>query len=174
MKKQLCAAFLALLIGLTSTHPVLACGDKFLIASRGTRYQKAPVKREPSAILIWANPASELSQALRNVPVDETLRKVGYQPATVASATEFDSALNRGEWDLVIVAIADAEPVSRRLQSNSAIVLPVALNATGSQMKQAKVQYEVVLKGPVKRASFLNAVDEALAHKAKRSAGSGS
>jgi len=170
MEKRLCAACLMLLIGFTSANVTLACGDKFLISSRGTRYQKAPVKREPHAILIWANPASELAKALRDVPVDETLRKVGYRPTTVATAAEFDSALNRGGWDLVIVGIADAPAVSRRLENNSPILLPVALNLTDSQMKQAKVQYEVVLKGPVKRASFLNAVDEVFAHTSKKSA----
>ena len=173
MKKRFCAACLMLLLGFTSTNVTLACGDKFLNSSRGTRYQKAPIKREPYAILIWANPASELVQALRDARVDETLRKVGYQPTTVASATEFDSALNRGEWDLVIVGIADARPVSQRLQSSSPIVLPVALNPTDSQMKQAKVLYRVVLKGPAKRASFLNAVDQALAYTSKKSAGNG-
>src|SRR5215471_15299762 len=126
MKQQLCAACLMLLIGLTSTNPILACGDKFLISSRGTRYQKAPIKREPHAILIWANPGSESAKALTDVPVDETLRKVGYRPTIVATPAEFDSALNRGGWDLVIVAFADAEAVSKRLEINSPILLPVA------------------------------------------------
>jgi hypothetical protein len=171
MKKRLCVACLMLLIGITSTNVTLACGDKFLISSRGTRYQKAPVKREAHTILIWANPASESARALTDVPVEETLRKVGYRPTTVATAAEFDSALNRGGWDLVIVGIADAQAVSKRLENNSPILLPVALNLTDSQMKQAKVQYEVVLKGPVKRASFVDAVDEAFAHRSKKSVG---
>src|SRR5262249_14055526 len=135
MEKRLCAACLLLLVGFTSANLTLACGDKFLVSSRGTRYQKAPIKREPHAILIWANPASELAKALRDVPVDETLRKVGYQPTTVATATEFESALNRGDWDLLIVGIGDAQPVTQRLHSNPPIVLPVALNPTDSQMK---------------------------------------
>ena len=171
MKRRLCAACLTLLIGFTSANVTLACGDKFLISSRGTRYQKAPVKREPHAILIWTNPGSESAKALTDVPVDETLRKVGYRPTTVATPAEFDSALSRGGWDLVIVGIADAQAVSKRLENNPPILLPVAVNLTDSQMKQAKVQYEVVLKGPVKSASFLNAVDEALAHRSKKSVG---
>ena len=173
MKKRLCALCLLFLIGITSTNLLLACGDKFLTSSRGTRYQKAPIKREPHAILIWAIPDSELAKALTDVRVDETLRKVGYQPTTVATAAEFDSALNRGAWDLVIVGIADAQVVSKRFQSNAPKLLPIALHPTDSQMKQAKVQYDIVLKGPVKRASFLNAVDEALAHRSKKNVGAG-
>ena len=171
MKKRLCAACLLLLIGLTSADLLLACGDKFLVSSRGTRYQKAPIKRQPHTILIWANPASELPKGLAGVPVDETLRKVGYRPTTVTTSADFDRALNNGEWDLVIVGAADAQAVSSRLRSNSPILLPVALNLTDSQMKQAKTKYDVVLRGPVKRASFLSAVDEALAQRSKKSAG---
>jgi hypothetical protein len=173
MKKRLCAACLMLMIGFTSTNLLLACGDKFLISSRGTRYQKAPIKREPHAILIWANPDSELAKGLADARVDETLRKVGYQPTTVATAAEVDSALNRGAWDLVIVGIADAQVVSKRFQSSAPILLPIALHPTDSQMKLAKDQYDVVFKGPVKRESFLNAVDEALAHRSKKSVGKG-
>ena len=171
MKKRLCAVCLVLLIGITSANLLLACGDKFLNSGRGTRYQKAPIKREPHAILIWANPASELPRGLASVPVDETLRKVGYQPTTVTTAAEFDSALNRGGWDLVIVGVADAQAVSKRLQDNAPTLLPVALNPSDSQMKQAKMEYEVVLRAPAKRESFLSAVDEALTHRAKKSAG---
>jgi hypothetical protein len=173
MNKRLCAGFLMLLIGFTSTNLLFACGDKFLISSRGTRYQKAPIKREPHAILIWVNPASEVATGLQDVDVDETLRKVGYQPTSVATAAEFDSALIRGGWDLVIVGIADAQALTDRLHSNAPTLLPVALNATDSQMKQAKVQYDVVLRGHVKRAAFLSAVDEALARRSKKSFGKG-
>jgi len=162
-----------LLIGFTSPH-LFACGDKFLVSSRGTRYQKAPIKREPHAILIWANPDSEIAKGLQGVQVDETLRKVGYQPTSVATSAEFESALNRGGWDLIIVGIADAQALSNRLRANAPTLLPVALNPTDSQMKQAKVQYDVVLRGHVKSAAFLSAVDEALARKSsKKSIGKG-
>ena len=73
--------------------------------------------------------------------------------------------------DLVIVGVADAQAVSKRLPDNAPILLPVALNPTDSQMKQAKMEYEVVLRAPAKRGAFLSAVDEALAHRSKKSAG---
>jgi len=171
LKNRLCATVLVLSIGIHSANLLLACGDKFLVSSRGTRYQKAPIKREPHAILIWANPASELPKGLAGVAVDETLRKVGYEPTTVATEAEFNSALNHGGWDLVIVGVADAQAVSRRLQNNSTILLPVALNPTDSQMKKAQMDYEVVLRAPAKRGSFLSAVDEALAHRSKKTGG---
>ena len=100
-------------------------------------------------------------------PSTVTLRR----PTTVATAAEFDSALSRGEWDLVIVGAADAQAVSSRLQNNSQVVLPVTVNLTDSQIKQARTKYNVVLKGPVKSASFLSAVDEAFAQRSRKRAG---
>lgn len=170
MKARLPFACLMLLLGMSSTGVFLACGDKFLVASRGTRYQKAPAKRDPHSILIWSNPASEMPKALAGVPVDDTLRKVGYKPTTVASPSDFDSALSRGGWDLVILGAGDAPAVSKRLPKDSPALLPVAVNLTDRQLKQARMEYDVVLKGPAKKDSFLNAVDQALAHREKKSA----
>ncbi|HET9216579.1 MAG TPA: hypothetical protein VFR18_06345 [Terriglobia bacterium] len=170
MKTRLYCACLALLIGISTTSAFLACGDKFLVATRGTRYQKAPVKREPHAILIWSNPTSELAKGLAGVPVDDTLRKVGYQPTTVTSAADFDTALNRGGWDLVIFGLDDASAVAKRLSGNAPVLLPVAHNATDNQLRQARTGYTIVLKGPAKKDSFLTAVDQALARKTKKSA----
>jgi len=45
MSKRLYAAGLLLLIGVSSGDILLACGDKFLISSRGTRFQRAAVAR---------------------------------------------------------------------------------------------------------------------------------
>jgi hypothetical protein len=166
MRKALCAASLVLLTGISSVNILLACGDKFLVSSRGTRYQQAPAVRKPAAILIYTNPASELPKALASVPVDATLRSVGYRPTTVGTPAEFEKALSQGGWDLILVGLADAEAVSKRVQSNAG-VLPVVVNATAAEMKQTKKQYPVVLKAPTKSQTFLAAIDEALAYRPK-------
>ena len=166
MRQALCAASLVLVTGIGSVNILLACGDKFLIASRGTRYQLAPAVRKPAAILIYASPASEVSKALAGVPVDATLRSVGYRPTTVSTPAEFEKALSHGGWDLILVGLADAEAVSKRALSNAG-VLPVVVNATVAEMKQTKKQYPVVLKAPTKSQTFLAAIDEALAYRPK-------
>jgi len=171
MKKRICAACLVLLIVHTSANLLLACGDKFLVSSRGTRYQKAPIKREPHTILIWANPTSELPKGLSGVPVDETLRKVGYRPTTVTTAAEFDSALNRGDWDVVIVGAADAQAVSNRLAEE------FGNRVAGS--RESYRQSDEAGEDDVQRRSqrsgekrlVPDAVDEVLARRSKKSVG---
>ena len=166
MRMSLCASSLLLLAGISSVNILLACGDKFLVSSRGTRYQIAPVVRKPSAILIYTNPASEVPKALAGVPIDATLRSVGYRPTTVGTPAEFEKALSQGGWDLILVGVADAEAVSKRVQSNAG-VLPVVVNATAAEMKQTRKQYPVVLKAPTKSQTFLAAIDEALSYRPK-------
>jgi hypothetical protein len=166
VRTSVCAASLVLLTGISSINILLACGDKFLVSGRGTRYQIAPAVRKPAAILIYTNPASEVPKALAGVPVDATLRSVGYRPTTVGTPAEFEKALSQGRWDLILVGVADAEAVSKRVQSNAG-VLPVVVNATAAEMKQTRKQYPVVLNAPTKSQPFLTAIDEALAYRPK-------
>src|SRR5262245_152464 len=98
MTNRLCAFGLALLTIANSSSVLLACGDKFLVSTRGTRYQRAAAPREPAAILIYTNPESELPKVVAGASVDATLRKAGYRPTTVATSDEFEKALNRGGW----------------------------------------------------------------------------
>jgi hypothetical protein len=163
MKTRVVAAALLLLAGTGISQPLLACGEKFLMGSRGTRFHR-PAVRQPAAILLYANPGLNLSKALANVPYEATLRKAGYKPTIVSSADAFDSALGRGGWDLVVVDVADSAAVSGRVHGAKApTVLPVMFNATGAELSAAKKQHRVILKAPTKNQSFLDAIDDALA-----------
>jgi DNA-binding NtrC family response regulator len=163
MTIRIVAAMVLLLGGIGVFEPLLACGEKFLIRSRGTRFQRAAVARTPASILIFTTPA-----ALANVPVDAALRKAGYRPTTVATQQEFDGALGRGGWDLVVVDAAGSGAVMQKTaMANPPIVLPVAFNATSAEVAAAKKQYKRVLKTPVKQQSFLDAIDDALASRPK-------
>lgn len=163
MRIKLASAALLLIVCVTTRGDLLACGDKFLVVSRGTRYKHANAPRTAAVILIYANPTSNLPKALANVPVDDTLRKAGYQPTSVASAEDFDRALENGKWDLILVDQADGQDVVGRLKGDGAqVVLPVFYNASRAELKQARKQYPIVLASPTKNGAFLDAVDEAL------------
>jgi len=166
MASRLCTFILISTTVCTSLSPVLGCGDKFLVVSRGTRFQRAPVTRSPAAILIYTNPTSEARKALAGVAVDATLRQAGYRPTMVDSAAAFESALGRGGWDLVLVGLADAEAVSKR--SKNVGVLPVVVNPTSAELQQTRKLYPVVLKVPAKGPAVLEAVDDALTARSKQ------
>ena len=161
--RVIAAAVLLVALG-SSSDPLRACGEKFLMGSRGTRFQRPAPVRQSAAILVYANPALNLTRALSNVPFEATLLKAGYRPTVVSSADAFDQALARGGWDLVLLDAADSRAVSSRTPgANPPIVLPVVFNATGAEVAAAKKQHGRILKAPTKSHSFLEAIDDALA-----------
>jgi hypothetical protein len=166
MKTPVVAAALLLLAIAGTSDTLLACGEKFLMGSRSTRFQRPSSVRQPAAILVYANPALNLPRALANVPFEATLRKAGYRPTVVTSAEAFTSALRLGGWDLVLADVSDSQAVSSRTQSAKApIVLPVMYNPSGAELAAAKKQHLRILKAPTKNQSFLDAIDDALAQR---------
>jgi hypothetical protein len=141
---------------------VLACGDKFLVVSRGTRFDH-PAARRAAAILIYAKPGTRMAASLASAPFEDTLRKAGYLPTTVTSAQALDKALQTGEWALVLADLADVQDVrAGQRAAISPLVLPVIDNPSGDALKAAKKQYQHVLKTPAKSRVLLDAIDEAM------------
>jgi hypothetical protein len=154
-----------LLLGaIAAGEPLFACGEKYRVGTRLTRFQQPPRARVAASILIYANPS--LSKALAGVPVDQTLRKAGYRPTSVTSAKEFQAALDRGGWDLVLLDVADSgAAIARSPAGNAPIVLPVVFNASKTELAAAKRQHPHAVKAPVKSRSLVDAIDDALADK---------
>src|SRR5436309_13488420 len=92
MKARATLAGLVLLAGLGSINLLPGCGDKFLVSSRGTRYQHAPVAYGPAAILIYTNPATRAPEALASVSVAGTISRAGHRPTLAGNAVEYDAA----------------------------------------------------------------------------------
>ena len=165
LTRALVAGFLGL--GMLSPADMLACGDKFLVPSRGMRFG-APVNRESARILLYATPGSALSATLASLSVETTLRKAGYRPTLVDSAAEFQAALGAGGWDVIVVDLADGPPkVSRFAAGGAPIVLPVAYSPTRDTMEAARNRYPQVLKSPKRNLAFVEAIDKAIVARAK-------
>jgi CheY-like chemotaxis protein len=164
MKTRVLVALALLLSGIGTAGVVLACGDKFLLPSRGTRFQQAPPDRAAAAVLLYANPASALPAALTKLSVDAALRKVGYRPTMVSSLDALERALTQGGWDVIVVDLADSGSIRSRGQGRPApVVVPVAQNASSEQVAAARKQYGHVLKSPSRSQAFVEAIDDALA-----------
>jgi hypothetical protein len=168
MRKTLLALGILVIYGVTSGE-LLACGDKFLVASRGTRYQRAGQARQGASILVYLPATSTISKAFERVSEDVT-KKAGYRVTSVASTNELEQALRQGGWDLLLADLADSPTVRGRVQSSgpdAPLLVPVAYGVTGTELARAKKEYPQVLKGPIKTYAFLSAMDDALARRAK-------
>ena len=161
------AGFLALVM--LSPADMLACGDKFLVPSRGMRFGP-PVNRESARILLFATPGSALSVTLASLSVELTLRQAGYRPTSVNSAAAFQTALSVGGWDVIVVDLADGPlmvSLSRLPAGGAPVVLPVAYSPARDTLEDAKKRYPQVLKSPKKNLAFVEAIDKAIVARAK-------
>ncbi len=145
---------------------LLACGDKFLVAGRGARFQRGNAR---ATVLIYAPPASALSSGLANLSVDHVLSRAGYRPSTAASAEKLSEILKDRGPDVVLVDIADARTVERHASAGSSgpIILPVLNNPSRQEIAEARKIWGVVLKSPASGDSLLDALDEAVGLHAK-------
>jgi hypothetical protein len=163
MAKRLSLPVLVLL-GACTTADLFACGDKFLVISRGTRFQRSSSARSAADILIYASSASTLPTSLARIQRDDSLRKAGYRPVIVENTNELDQALKQGAWSLLIADLPEARVIRDRIRGlNAPMILPVALSPTGTEIAEAKKDFQRIVKGPIKSQAFLMEIDDALA-----------
>jgi hypothetical protein len=105
---------------------LIACGDKFLVAGRGTRYQRPKTARAAS-VLIYADPASAVAARLKKEKVESLLKLEGHRATRVQSLEELSAVVSSGRYDVILTATRDAVSVQRLLQTSrdAATVLPL-------------------------------------------------
>ena len=117
---------LVVLLSVGITGDLIACGDKFLVAGRGTRYQRPKTARAAS-ILIYADPASAVAASLKKEKVESVLKLEGHRATRVQSLEELSAVVSSGRYDVILTATSDSASVQRLLQTSrdAATVLAV-------------------------------------------------
>src|SRR5262245_10965306 len=124
----------------------IACGDKYLNLGLGTHYHRTTSERRLAAVLMYANPGTELARIVTTLTVEPAMKKAGYQPAVVVSSAELDTALRTRLWDVVVIDGRDAAIVIPRLPKTSRPhVIPVLSKPTKDELKLAQKTYETVI-----------------------------
>lgn len=153
-------AFL-LVAGLWGGGDLLACGDKFLVPGRGTRYQR-PKNARAASVLIYANPATGLQAALGNLPVDSVLKHEGHRATTVGAPEQLSAIVSGGHFDVILVASADLASVEKLVGSGPDAPVVVALCVKAPGVENASDKGAACLKTPPKEGSLLEAIDKAV------------
>jgi len=141
----------------------IACGDKYLNLGLGTHYHRTAAERRSAAVLMYANPGTELSRTVTALTVEPAMKKAGYQPVLVASSAELDAALRTRKWDVIVVDGRDTASLTQRLPKGTGPhVVPVLSKPTKDELKQAQRTYETVITNPSKNTVFVDVVDDAV------------
>lgn len=159
----ICTLGIAAAVAAVGTDRVAACGDKYLTLGLGTHYHRSAAERRAAAILMYANPGTELSRLLTALSIEAAMKKVGYQPAIASSSADFDAALRTRKWDVIVVDGRDTQAVVQRLQkTDGPHVVPVLTRPTKEELKQAEKIYDTVLNTPSRNRAFVDIVDDAM------------
>jgi len=162
MKRRIGLVGLLIAVGLWMGTDLLACGDKFLVAGRGTRYQR-PKNARAASVLIYANPSTGLQAALKRIPLESVLKHEGHRSTTVEAPDQLSAILASGRFDVVLVAGDDAAAVEELLgrSADAPIVVAFCVKAAG-QEQRAFDKGASCLKTPPKEGSLLEAIDKAV------------
>jgi hypothetical protein len=128
---------------LLSGTELAACGDKFLVMGRGTRFQRGSETARTYSVLVYAPPSSQLAEIGRRRSVEKTLRRAGYKPTTVASAGALAETLASGPPHVLLAESGDARAVEQ-------------------QFVAGRPNRVVLFTNSMSAASLVDAVDEAV------------
>ena len=169
MRNSAAALTLTVLILLTA-HPVaLACGDKFLLTGPGVRYLDASGEPYQASILLFANPESSAGPVLEDAELWYSLQMAGHQFDDASDLEALTGLLAEKSFDIVMVDITDVERVQALIDTSgsSAVVLPVMVDPSSVEMKQARASYQAVLKVPSPERKMLAMIDDVMTRRLK-------
>jgi hypothetical protein len=117
---------LIVILAVGMTGDLFACGDKFLVGGRGTRYQR-PKNARAASVLIYAEPASAVAISLKNAKVESLLKLEGHRATKVQTLDQLSTVVSGGRFDVILTANSDSANVQRMLASSpdAAIVVGV-------------------------------------------------
>jgi DNA-binding NarL/FixJ family response regulator len=124
IRRRLGALVVILAVG--TTGDLFACGDKFLVGGRGTRYQR-PKHARAASVLIYADPTSAVAASLKKAKVESLLKLEGHKATKVQTLDQLSTVVSAGRFDVILTANSDSANVQRMLATgpDSAIVVGV-------------------------------------------------
>ena len=171
MSRLLGTLFLVVLVGglLVVSSDALACGDKYLVAGSGARYQDALTGKYAGSILIYTSNGAGAASVLSAPEFQATLQAHGHTSEVVEDWASLVAALAARPYDLVLTDLSDASEIRDEIASVSpkTLVVPVMHDAPRKEVKMAKKEYRYLLRTPARVSHLALIIDVAMARKAK-------
>jgi len=117
---------LVVILAVAMTGDLFACGDKFLVGGRGTRYQR-PKSARAASVIIYADPASAVAASIKKAKVESLLKLEGHRATKVQTLDQLSNAMSSGRFDVVLTANSDSASVQRLIASapDAAVVVGI-------------------------------------------------
>ncbi|MGH9503789.1 MAG: hypothetical protein ACRD20_13130 [Terriglobales bacterium] len=146
----------------------VACGDKVMALGRAIKLRY--VSTHSASILLYVRPGTPAAGALSDASLQSALKKSSQVLKVVTEASELDTALSGGKYDLILADPQDAPAIEQQLQaiSSHTVLVPLLYQSSKAEASILAKRYHVILKAPAKMDSYLSALDEGMEIKAKR------
>ncbi len=141
-----------------------ACGSKFLVSSRGARYQRVLASIKPTNILFyWQQDEKTKEEDRWNPDAEKMLEDIGHTVDVTFDADAFLGAAKNGDFDVLAIPLDEARKLHTEMASLSpdSAVLPILYFPTRSEYSQARREFDVVMKLPTTTPKFLAALEKA-------------
>ena len=124
MRRRFGVLIVILAVGMTGD--LFACGDKYLVGGRGTRYQR-PKNARAATVLIYADPGSAVAASLKKGKVESLLKLEGHRATKVQTLDQLSTIMSTGHFDVILTANSDSANVQKMLATgpDAAIVVGV-------------------------------------------------
>jgi len=161
----------ALIVALSVSVPVMypvahACGDKFLMAGRGAKFQRAYASVYPGKVLIYSQSSKNAKTAIRDPQLHKALRQAGHTVSIIDDWTLFENALRSGPVDVVLVDVAEASRLQPIVASSAAHPDPMYI-VPSNNSAPACAGLNCRLKSTDKPLKYLEEVESVLKTRAK-------
>jgi hypothetical protein len=146
-----------------------ACGDKFLRVGKSGRHRGYSAVHRAS-ILIYT-PTKAKPRAISDL--EDLLNRAGHAPRSVKNGASLTQAYADAQFDLVIVAYADAGKIKGQLDAlpSRPALLPILHNPTKAVAAEAQRDYHFLLKThAMSTDDALAEIDDLLAERLKANA----
>ena len=126
MRMRLSFGALVIVLSVVMTANLLACGDKFLIGGRGTRYQR-PKNARAASVLIYADPASATAATLKKAKIESLLKLEGHRATKVGTFEQLSTVVTSGHYDVILTGSGDSASVQKlvAISPDAAIVVGI-------------------------------------------------
>jgi hypothetical protein len=160
------STLLALALGVMGfAQQSFACGEKFLIVGRGSRFQRGYVALHPASVLLLN------THLTGQRDLQTRLKLAGHRIQLVADANQLREAMKSGNPDLVLADVSDAPEVNGLMTetATTALFLPVVDGSSKESISAVETHYKCPLKHETKskNRSFLATIDAVMESKIK-------
>jgi CheY-like chemotaxis protein len=159
-------AFVLLAFGIFGfAQQSFACGEKFLIVGRGSRFQRGYVALHPASVLLLN------THLTGQKDLQTRLKLAGHRVQLAADAAQLREAMKSGNPDLILADVSDAPEVNGLMTSTAttALFLPVVDGSSKTKMAELETLYKCPLthESKSKNRGFLATIDAVLESKIK-------